>query len=204
MASDKARSTALGVSFDQMLTTAFMSLVEKANIGEEAERLFHLVARQRLAHARIDQWDLDVLSFLYSAADPNEEDSVAGFHTRWGVEPFFLNPITGKQFKIDPLHACERSHYALSRLNRRIDFLQYRPTLAAGKETSIEVRFSHLVDVDMYHFKPIQGIVEADTYQFQYILKTSPKWKSFGPKRKTGRIPSSGRSKTAVPAAASW
>jgi hypothetical protein len=163
---------------------SFTEFLKREKTGENNEPLLTLLGRQLADHPRIEDSDLDVLSFLYAATHPAEEDGVAQFQERWGVESFFLDPLSGQREKIVPLSGTDRIHYDLARLNRRIDFLQYRPVLPAGKETVIEVRYSHLLDVDMDH-----QIAGAFAYQFQYILRTSPKWKTFGPIRLTLEIP---------------
>jgi hypothetical protein len=163
---------------------SFTEFLKREKTGASNEPLLLLLGRELADHPRIEDSDLDSLSFLYAATHPAEEDGVAQFQERWGAESFFLDPLSGQREKIVPLSGMDRIHYDLARLNRRIDFLQYRPVLPAGKETVIEVRYSHLLDVDMDH-----QIAGAFAYQFQYILRTSPKWKTFGPIRMTLEIP---------------
>lgn len=136
----------------------------------------------------MENWDLDVLSYIYSATNPQEPDGVAEFQSRWGMEPDYLDPDTGKRFKPQPLIGVQAIYHDLDSLGRLVDFLQYSPLLPPGKETTVEVRYSHLLDVDAIWDSAPRGTGIA--LQFQYILHTSPKWKNFGPIRLTLAIPS--------------
>ncbi|MBN1515255.1 hypothetical protein JXA32_01675 [Candidatus Sumerlaeota bacterium] len=154
---------------------------EFPNIDDVIEKLLRIAARQISVHQNVEEWDLDVLSFLNSRLYPDNENIVAVHQERWGAEPFFIDPASERRVPIEPLEWAGVYYYDLARLNQRIDFLQYRPVLPAGKTIELKVEYSHLLDVTDMRGKHNPHYFDYYTNQFQYILRTSPKWKNFGP-----------------------
>ncbi|NQU43099.1 hypothetical protein HQ520_07425 [bacterium] len=162
--------------------------IRRIGLDKYQKNLLAVVSRQRLLHPRIEDWDLNVLSFLNAAVQKDAASDVAQFLEKWKVDEVYLNPITAEPAPIDPLAAAERWFFRPSRLGHRIDFLQYRPEVPAGETVRIEVRYSHLLDVDLSPAAEAQPFAPP-SQQFQYILKTSSKWSRFGPIRLTLSIP---------------
>lgn len=149
--------------------------------------LLRMMEMQASYHERIEDWDLDFLSFVNSFAYPEAEDPVAEALERWGVDDVYLEVPTGKIFPRDPLHYGDIPHWDFARLNRRLDFLTYRCTFDPHEEATIEVTYSHLVGAEIYPIEDHEDRTDPNNswdvyeYTFQYLLKASNKWKHFGP-----------------------
>lgn len=136
---------------------------------------------QALYHRTIDDWDLDFLSFVYANLYPKEEDGVAKFLKLWGVEDQFLNGMKNRMQPNDYLTHLT-SHSDVAATNHRIDFLNYHVKFWPRESHVVEVHYSHLMNAAIYpNEENRQGIGPANLQHFQYILRTSPKWKAFGP-----------------------
>jgi hypothetical protein len=150
-------------------------------------KLLRMMETQASYHDRIEDWDLDFLSFVNSFAFPDAEDPVAEALERWGVDDVYLEVPTGKMFSRDPLHFADIPHWDFAAVNRRLDFLTYRCVFDPHEEATIEVTYSHLVGAEIYPIKDRDNRTDWnnfwDVYQytFQYLLKASNKWTHFGP-----------------------
>lgn len=181
----QARGEAGGSSME------YSRLVDGAANDKTTQTLLRLMYLQAVNHSSIEDWDLDFLSFLNATLHPCEPDSVAQYQSRCGAELSYLDPVSGKPFPVRPLCGAYAFHYDLSRLGRSIDFLQYRPLLPARRETTLEVRYSHLLDADFsfWDYDSPESRNAPVTAQFQYILRTCAQWKSFGPIHVTLAVP---------------
>jgi len=153
-------------------------LCTSATLPSNAATISAIIKHQWLFHRTIDEWDLDCLSFLYAHLYPEKPDVVQEFMQLWGREARYLHGMKASFQHLDEFRGSRTIHWDISQFNRRIDFLRYRLTLKPRKMTKVRVDYSHLMDAVIYpndedHFPCVQ--------QYQYILTTSKKWKSFGP-----------------------
>ena len=164
--------------------------------------LMLMYSTQAVYYSSIDEWDLDFLSFAYSFLHPAQPDAVATFLEGWGVENEYLD-LSG-EFLPNDLLATLTAHTDLAVMGRRIDFLYYEVDFRPRQNRVIEVNFSHLINAAIAQngmtrwenkretrplmnpalfnlFPDRPATFAANNYHFQYILRTSPQWGSFGP-----------------------
>jgi hypothetical protein len=149
---------------------------------------------------RIADWDLDILAFAIQqlhAGMPNRHRELL---VRWGVEDRYISPETGRTFPAVPSFGLSTYNYAISRVRTRVDLLEFRPEFAPDQDTTLTVRFSHLIDNDISQPDEANGHRPGMmSHQFQYILKTARNWRHFGPIHLTVRLPNEARRATSIP-----
>jgi hypothetical protein len=150
---------------------------KKSVIEEKPENkkdLFYLMFEQSRFYHTIREWDLKCLSHIYSILYPDEPDPVGEFFNSWGAEDLMIDYFTGKHIKSNPWNYRD-IHWDYASLNRSVDFLIYKPVIKGKRRATIEVSYSHLLNGCT-----LPRIHNVNLY-FQYILKSSGKWKKFGP-----------------------
>jgi len=146
-----------------------------------------LMEHQAKYHQKIDDWDLDFLSYAQSVIHPASRDVVGETLETWGVENRYINAWDGRTREYDRLWFSDLPCWDYSRVHRRLDLLVYEVTFPPKQTTVVEVRYSHLVNADLYPVKDVNqregpgGTYFEFQHAFQYILRTSSRWNEFGP-----------------------
>ncbi|MBX7244935.1 MAG: hypothetical protein K1X53_05525 [Candidatus Sumerlaeaceae bacterium] len=170
-------------------------LDDSYNISRDDETTRKLTAFAGMASWHWDQivdWDLDFLAFCGRVLNPGKQDDIQEMLDRWGVEQSYILPDSGERFSTIPTFGFGALDYNYSRMRMRIDFMEFKPELKSESETTLTVRFSHLLDNDLGQpttTSKAAPTLRNNTNQFQYILKTAKNWKSFGPIHLAVRVP---------------